>query len=338
VKIDATVSKVDPYSGGAGRLAADLESAGYDGVWVGETNHDPSLVLGDMARSTSRVDVGTAVMIAFARTPLLAAHTGYDMAGFSQGRFILGLGSQVKPHIERRYSMPWSHPAARMKEFVQALRAIWAGWHEGASLDFRGDYYTHNLMPPFFQPERHDWGPPPVFLAGVGERMTEVAGEVADGFFMHPFTTRRYLDEVTIPALKRGRSRSGARQDSLVIGGPSFVTVGRDEAEMESAWQGTKAQIAFYASTPAYRPVLDLHGWGDLQTELTKRSKTGRWSDMAELITDEIVSEFSVIGDPATVGQGLQAKLAGIADRVSLYTPYPLAPGLLGDLLDSLRA
>jgi probable F420-dependent oxidoreductase len=337
MKIDTAIGKAASGPAEAGQEAAELEEAGYDGIWTGETNHDPAVLLTEMIRQTHRAAVGTAVMIAFARTPMLAAHTGYDLAAYSEGRFILGLGSQIKAHIERRYSMPWSRPAARMREYVLAVRSIWASWHEGTPLRFDGEFYTHTLMPPFFQPQRHEWGPPPVYLAGVGQGMTEVAGEVADGFFIHPFTTRRYIDEVTVPALDRGRTKAGLSMEGFTIGGPAFVTVGRDEDEMRIALDGTKAQIAFYGSTPAYRPVLDLHGWGDLQTELTALSKEGRWSDMPNLITDDMVNEISVVGDPGTVATALTRKLGGIADRVSLYTPYAVAPGLLGELIEALH-
>src|SRR4051794_3144251 len=233
------------------------EAAGYAGLWTGETMHDPFLQIVQGAEVTERVTLGTSIAIAFGRTPMTLATTGYDLARYSKGRFVLGLGSQVKPHIERRFSMPWSHPAPRMREFVLALRAIWASWQDGTKLDFRGDFYTHTLMTPFFAPPPHEYGPPPVFVAGVGELMTEAAGEVADGFFVHPFGTTRYFDEVTRPALERGRAKAGASLDGFDICGPSFVTVGRDEAEMAAAVKGTKAQTAFYASTPAYRGVLD---------------------------------------------------------------------------------
>jgi len=243
--------------------AAALEAEGYDGVWVGETKHEPFLQLLQAAEATERVTLGTSIAIAFGRTPLTMAHVGFDMAQYAQGRFVLGLGSQVKPHIERRFSMPWSHPAARMREFVLGMRAIWATWQDGVKLDFQGEFYTHTLMTPFFSPEPHDFGPPPVYLAGVGERMTEVAGEVCDGFFVHPFTTRRYMDEVTLPALERGRAKSD--RPDFVVNGPSFVAIGRDETELADAIRGTKEQIAFYASTPAYRGVLELHDRGELQ-------------------------------------------------------------------------
>lgn len=338
LQLDTAIDRSAADPGAAGDSAAVLEEAGYDGIWTGETNHDPGLLLAEMVRRTGHATVGSAVIIAFARTPMLAAHTGYDLAAYSRGRFVLGLGSQVKAHVQRRYSMPWSHPAARMREFVAAMRAVWASWEDGSELRFEGDFYTHTLMPPFFRPEPHKWGPPPLYLAGVGQLMTEVAGEVADGLFLHPFTTRRYIEEVTLPALERGRARSGHGLDGFVVGGPSFVTVGRTEEEMRVAVEGTRAQIAFYASTPAYRPVLDLHGWGDLQTELTALSRAGRWAEMSGLVTDEMLAAITVTGDPPTVARQMLAKMGGVADRISLYTPYEVAPGLLEDLLRELRS
>jgi probable F420-dependent oxidoreductase len=335
MKIDSGLGK----DIGSTRLdAAAIEDAGYDGMWVGETMHEPFLQCLQAAEATERVTVGTSIAIAFARTPMTLANVGFDLARYSRGRFVLGLGSQVKPHIERRFSMPWSHPAPRMRELVLALRAIWSCWQDGTPLSFRGDFYTHTLMTPFFSPPAHEWGPPPVYLAGVGALMTEVAGEVADGFFVHPFTTRRYLDEVTLPALRRGREKSGAGMDGFTVCGPSFITVGRDEKEMDAAVRGTKGQIAFYASTPAYRGVLDLHGWGDVQPELTALTKQGRWAEMGELITDEMLHTFSVVGTPQEVGAGVREKLAGRLDRVSIYTTYEADPGLFPPLVDALRA
>jgi probable F420-dependent oxidoreductase len=284
--------------------------------------------------ATESITIGTSIAIGFARSPMTLAASGYDLARYSKGRFVLGLGSQIKPHIERRFSMPWSHPAARMRELILAMRAIWATWQDGAKLDFRGDFYTHTLMTPFFTPEPHAYGPPPVFLAAVGEKMTEVAGEVADGFFVHPFTTMRYLEQVTVPALLRGRASGGKNGlDGFVINGPSFVTVGRTEKEMATAVQGTKARIAFYGSTPAYRQVLELHGWGDVQDELNALSKQGRWDDMANVITDEMLHEFSVVGTPAEVGPKLVAKIGKVFERASFYGAYEAEPSLWSELL-----
>ena len=335
MKIDASLSgKVE----GTGPLAAELEAAGYDGLWTGEARHEPFMQLLHAADATERVTLGTAVAIAFARTPMTVAGAAYDLALYSRGRFILGLGSQVQPHITRRFSMPWSHPAARMREFVAALRAIWATWQDGAPLDFSGDFYTHTLMTPFFSPPAHEFGPPPVFLAAVGERMTEVAGEVCDGMFFHPFTTERYLTSVTLPALARGRQRSShTGMDGFTVAGPAFICTGRDEEEMAAAVNGTKNQIAFYASTPAYRPVLELHGWGELQTELNRLSRQGRWSAMGEAITEDILHAFAVVGTPDAVGKGLAARWGAVADRVTLYANWDASEDLLAEVMQAAR-
>jgi probable F420-dependent oxidoreductase len=305
---------------------------------VSEAGYDPFLQVLQAVEATNRATVGTAIAVAFGRTPLTVAHTAYDLAHYSQGRFVLGLGSQVRPHIERRFSMPWSRPAARMREFVLALRALWSAWHDGERLAFDGEFYTHTLMTPFFSPEAHSFGPPPVFLAGVGERMTEVAGEVCDGFFVHPFTTRAYFDEVTRPALMRGRHAAGASDlDGFVVAGPTFVVTGRDEQELADALRGTKEQIAFYASTPSYRAVLELHDRPELGPELTKRSKEGRWSELADLIDDELLHEFAVVGEPAAVGKAVVARWGDVYDRVSLYTNYRIDHGVALEVCAAIR-
>src|SRR5262245_20419839 len=251
-----------------GTEAKEREEAGYSGIWTAETSHDPFLPLVLAAEHTDRVELGTSIAVAFARNPMLLANLGYDLQAYSQGRFILGLGSQIKPHITKRFSMPWSHRAARMRELILAVRAIWDCWNDGTKLDFRGDFYTHTLMTPFFNPGPNPHGNAKIFLAGVGERMTEVAGETCDGFLCHGFTTERYLREVTIPAPERGLDQSGRSLADIEISGPAFVVTGTTEEEMAASAQGVRQQIAFYGSTPAYRGVLDLHGWGDLQTEL----------------------------------------------------------------------
>ena len=229
--------------------------------------------------------------MAFARNPMTLAQTAWDLQAASDGRFVLGLGSQIKPHITRRFSMPWSHPAARMREMIQAIRAIWACWNDGTKLDFRGEFYTHTLMTPFFNPGPNPHGDARIFLAGVGELMTEVAGEVADGFICHGFTT------APLPARRsrcrrwrRGRAKAGKTMEGFELTGPMFVVTGRDEDEMAKAATGVRGQIAFYGSTPAYRKVLDLHGWGDLQDELNRLSKEGRWGEMGTLIDDDMLT------------------------------------------------
>ncbi len=286
---------------GAGAKAAELEAAGYSGAWTAETSHDPFLPLLLAAEHTTEIELGTSIAVAFARNPMTLANLAWDLQAYSKGRFVLGLGSQIKPHITKRFSMPWSQPAARMRELVLAIRAIWDSWLTGGRLEFRGDFYTHTLMTPFFAPNAADldgFGVPKVFLAGVGERMTEVAGEVADGFLCHGFTTEKYLREVSIPALERGRDKAGTTMDGFEIAGSTFVVTGADDAELAAAATGTRQQIAFYGSTPAYRPVLELHGWGGLQDELNALSKHGKWTEMGDLIDDEILNTFAVVGRP----------------------------------------
>src|SRR5688500_11559914 len=227
--------KVDGAIGGlehVGATAAAQEARGYDGLWSAETSHDPFFPLLLAAAETEKIELGTGIAVAFARNPMTLAQTAWDLQAASKGRFILGLGSQIKPHITKRFSMPWSHPAARMREMIMALHAIWDCWQEGSKLEFRGDFYTHTLMTPFFNPGPNPYGKPKVFLAAVGERMTEVAGEVADGMLCHGFTTERYLREVTIPALERGLARSGRSMDDIELSGPAFVVTGANEQEM----------------------------------------------------------------------------------------------------------
>jgi probable F420-dependent oxidoreductase len=318
--------------------AKEREEAGYSGVWTAETSHDPFLPLLLAAEDTEHVELGTSIAVAFARNPMLLANTGYDLQAYSKGRFILGLGSQIKPHITKRFSMPWSHPAPRMREMILAIRAIWDCWNNGTKLDFRGDFYTHTLMTPFFNPGPNPYGTPKIFLAGVGEMMTEVAGEVADGFLCHGFTTERYLREVTIPALERGRAKAGKTMEGFEIVGPSFVVTGTTENELADASKGTKQQIAFYGSTPAYKPVLELHGWGALQDELNTLSKQGKWVEMGELIDDEILTTFAVVGAPESIGPELHSRYGDCIQRISFYAPYRSDPDRWKKVLSDVKA
>lgn len=309
--------------------ARKAEEFGFSGIWTAETSHDPFLPLVLAAEHTERVELGTSIAVAFARNPMLLANIGWDLQAYSKGRFVLGLGSQIKPHIEKRFSMPWSKPAARMREMILAVRAIWDCWEHGTKLEFRGEFYKHTLMTPFFTPDAAEvqgFGPPKIFLAGVGELMTEVAGEVCDGFICHGFTTERYLREVTIPALARGRAKAGKTMEGFEIVGPSFVVSGGDEAQLETAAAGTRQQIAFYGSTPAYRGVLELHGWGGLQDELNTLSKQGKWVEMGRLIDDEILNTFAVVGEPEQIAPELHRRYGDVIQRISFYTPYETDP------------
>jgi len=323
---------------GAGKAARRAEDQGYDGVWSAETSHDPFLGLTLAAEHTERVKLGTGIAVAFARNPMTTANVAYDLQEFSQGRFMLGLGSQIKAHIEKRFSMPWSHPAPRMREFILAMRAIWACWQDGTRLQFEGDFYTHKLMTPFFNPGPHPYGVPAVFLAAVGELMTEVCGEVADGLLAHGFTTERYLREVTLPALDRGFAKSGRDRASFEISCPVFIVTGATDEERRSAADGTRRQIAFYGSTPAYRGVLDLHGWGDLQPQLNSLSKEGKWAEMGELIDDDVLGAFAVVAEPDDVPAEVLARFGGVIDRLSFYPPYQAPSEVVEHMLSGFKA
>jgi probable F420-dependent oxidoreductase len=323
----------------AGAAAREAEAAGYDGVWSVETSHDPFFPLLLAAEATSDIELGTGIAVAFARSPMNLAMIGNDLQAYSRGRLIMGLGSQIKPHITKRYSMNWSgKPAAQMRELVLAMRAIWDTWQNGTKLDFRGDHYTHTLMTPFFDPGPNEYGPPRVMLAGVGPLMTQVAGEVCDGFLCHAFTTESYFREVTMPALEKGMAKSGRSRADYEISGPGFIVTGTTEEEMAAATEGVKGQIAFYGSTPAYRGVLEQHGWGDLQDELNLLSKEGRWKEMGELIDDGMLEEFAVVGEPEEVAAKWTARWGGLVDRLSFYSPYKRDPARWAAVLEAFKA
>jgi probable F420-dependent oxidoreductase len=300
-----------------GAQAEELEALGYSGILTAETAHDPFFPLLVAAQHTQKIELMTSIAVAFARTPMVMANIGHDLNSASKGRFILGLGSQIKPHITKRFSMPWSNPAPRMREFILAMRAIWANWHEGLPLEFTGKYYTHTLMTPFFTPTDNEYGAPRVFLAAVGPLMTEVAGEVADGVIIHAFSTEKYIRETTLPAVERGLAKAGKSRKDFEISYPVFVVTGANEKELADAKVATRKQIAFYGSTPAYRPVLESIGVGELQDELNKMSKQGRWDEMGSLITDDILNAFAVVGEPQTIARQIKSRYGDIIDRTS---------------------
>ncbi len=334
MKVDGGIG-FDPS--GVVESARRAEASGYDGVWTAETAHDPFLPLVLAAEHTERLQLGTGIAVAFARNPMNLAMLANDLQTMSKGRFMLGLGSQIKPHIEKRFSMPWSHPAPRMRELVLAMRAIWASWSGSSRLAFRGEFYRHTLMTPMFDPGPNPYGNPKVFLAAVGERMTEVAGEVADGLLAHAFTTERYLREITGPALERGLSRAGKSRADVELSYPGMVVTGTTEAEWAAATKAVKVQLAFYGSTPAYRPVLELHGWGDLQDELNTLSKRGAWTEMARLIDDDMLNTFAVVGELDEIPGKVLERFGDIVDRFSFYAPYQLDPEQWRDVLAGFK-
>ena len=342
MRLDATLGS-DPTA--AARRAGQLEAAGFDGAWTSETNHDPFLPLVAAAEHTERIELGTNIAVAFARNPMTTAHLGWDLQLLSGGRFILGLGSQIKAHITRRFSMPWSRPAARMREYIEALHAIWDAWEGGRRLNFRGDFYKHTLTNPMFVPPPQPHRRPHVYLAAVGPLMTRTAGQVADGLLCHGFTTADYLRDVTLPALREGQADAGrpagAAQVSLLA-----MAVAADTPEaFEEQCRTMRMRIAFYGSTPAYRGVLEHHGWGEAQGELHTLSVQGRWAEMADVIDDEMLHTIAAVGTPAEAATILAERFGGLVDRLTPVTAWDDAPAGAGDipppgrlLLDGLRA
>jgi probable F420-dependent oxidoreductase len=317
-------------------IAARAESDGYDAIGATELQHDPFISLTVAARCTSTIQLGSSIAVAFARNPMTVAVSANDLQLLSQGRFTLGLGSQIKPHIERRFSMPWSHPAERMRDFVLAVRAIQHSWQTGEKLDYRGEFYQHTLMTPMFAPEPNPHGAPSIAVAAVGQRMTEVAGEVADGWLSHSFTTVRYLREVSLPALASGSEKAGRAAGSVEVSVPSFVAVGSDQAELDAAIRATRKQIAFYGSTPAYASVLELHGWRGVHETLNAASRRGEWDAMADAIDDDMLAAFAAVGTPAEVAAQLRERFTGLATRVAFAFSNPVAPELSGEIVAAL--
>jgi probable F420-dependent oxidoreductase len=335
VRVDgALVSQALPDVPAAAR---SLEARGYDGTYTFEGPHDPFLPLVLAAEATERLELMTAVAIAFARNPMILAAQAYDLQLLSEGRFHLGLGSQIKAHVERRFSMPWTSPAARMRELVLAIRAIWASWQDRVPLRFEGRHYTHTLMTPFFDPGPNPFGAARIWLGGVGPRMTQVAGEVADGFLVHPFCTQRSLLDVTLPALEAGRRRRDDPSTPIDVSLPVMVATGPDDASMATAIDAVRAQIAFYASTPAYRIVLDAHGWGDLQPRLQDRTRAGDWAGMAELVHDDLLDAVAIIAPPDEVAPAIDERYGSLLDRVAVNAPYALDPDVLQGVVTDLR-
>jgi len=319
MKLDASIGFATDLKDVPG-LAQAAEAIGFDAIWASETQHDPFLPLTQVAAGTSRLHCGTAVAIAFARSPLVVAHTAWDLAKQSDGRFMLGLGTQVQAHIERRFGMTWTPPVPRLREYVQAIRAVWTAWQTGGKLNFRGGEYKLTLMTPFFSPGPIDHPEVPIFIAGVGTPLCKLAGEVADGFHVHAYHTPKYLSEVVLPAIAAGAQKADRKREAIEIATMAFVALSENEIAAQ------RQQIAFYASTPSYRPVLDLHGWGQVGQELGSLAARGRWDEMPRLITDEMLETFVIIGSWDDIAAKLHARYDGLLDRVGLYRPF--VPGV----------
>lgn len=317
-------------------IAEQTEAGPFDGLWLTENRHDALLSLAIAAERTSRISIGSGVAIAFARTPMTVASAAWELHNFSGGRFILGLGSQVKAHVVNRFGMPFSEPAARMREFVDAVREIWRCWATGDRLRFEGRFYRHTLMTENFVPAG-TLPPPPIFLAAVGPLMTKVTGAVADGLLAHPFLTASYARECLLPGLAAGAAEAGRPASSIVTSGSVFVATGRDAAELAGAEEAVRTRIGFYGSTPAYRPVLDHLGIGDLQPRLNAMARDGRWAEMGAQVPDELYRQMAVHGLPDEVGAELHRRYGDVFDRLSVNAPYALAADIADEIARAFR-
>jgi probable F420-dependent oxidoreductase len=333
--IDGALLTTDP--GDTAQTARTIESQGLDGLLSFEGAHDPFVPLVVAAEHTTRLTLTTAIAIAFARNPMTCAYMANDLQLLSRGRFVLGLGTQIRPHIEKRFGQTWSKPNARMREFVRAIRAIFHAWETGERLDFRGAFYTHTLMTPFFSPGPNPYGRPKIALAGFGPSMIAVAGEVADGWIVHPLHSPSYVRAEAMPALEKGLAKSGRTRRDVEIASQTIVMMGDTDEQIATARMKAKGQIAFYGSTPAYRVMLEHHGWGHLQPELNAMSKQGRWMDMVGLVTDDMLDAIGVSGRPAAVGRRLRERNAW-ADRTHVVLYNETAPDAVVDLVRAFKA
>jgi len=307
-------------------LAEAAEVLGFDGIWTSETAHDAFLPLVLAAEHTRHLSLGTSIAVAFPRSPAILAYLAWDLARFSQGRFILGLGPQVKGHNERRLGVKWERPVAKMREIILAMRAFWDCWQHGTKLNYRGEFYKLTLMSPFFNPGPHDHPRIPVYIAGVNKLMCQLAGELCDGLHIHPLHTTGYIEEFALPHVLTGMQKSGRSRQEIELSTTVFV-VPTDDAEQALKYEAdARQQIAFYASTPSYRVVMDMHGWGAIAEQLSSLAARGKWADLPRLVTDQMMDAFVVTGSWAEIPAKIKAKYArGLLDRVSYY--FPFVPG-----------
>jgi probable F420-dependent oxidoreductase len=334
MKIDTMLSGLEGAAGHARRL----EELGADGAFTFEGPHDVFTPLILAAGTTTSLELATNVAIAFPRNPVQLAHQAYDLQLLSNGRFTLGLGTQIRAQVEKRYGAQFERPIARMRDLVAALRAIFATWETGDRLDYRGEFTSHTLMPPMFNPGPNPFGPPPIALGGLGPQMVRLAAEVADGLLVMPFNTGRHFAERTVPAIDEGVARGGRKASDLTVTGEVIVCCGRSDVELETARLAGRWLLSFYASTPSYRPVLEVEGWGDLQPELNALSKSGRWDEMPGMIDDTMLATIAAVGTPKEVAADIATRFGDRVDRVGFYTPYLVAEDTLGELIGELRA
>jgi probable F420-dependent oxidoreductase len=326
MKLDLAVR--DPDLNRVRESAAEAERLGYDGLWTQETQHEALLPLAVAATVTSRIQLGTAIAVAFPRSPMITAHAAWDLQRASKGRFILGLGSQVKAHIVHRFSLEFESPGPKLREYVLALRAIWESWQSGGKLEFAGEFYRFSLMTPFFNPGPIEHPRIPVFVAAVNPWMCRMAGEVCEGLHVHPFHSPKYIREIVKPAVEEGQKLTtegtgvAQRGTGFSYASSAFVIVGDTEQERAKRAEEVRQQIAFYASTRTYLPVLDAHGWSEASKHLHRKSLEGDWKGMAKLVTDEMLAEYATTGTFDDIGRKLRERYEGVLDRISLYQPY----------------
>jgi probable F420-dependent oxidoreductase len=306
----------------AGNIAQKVEAAGFAGLWTAETAHNPFLPLTHAAAATQRISLGTAIAVAFPRSPMITANIAWDLAEQSKGRFILGLGTQVKPHITKRFSTEWSAPMPRMREYIESLRAIWNTWQNGVPLRYTGEHYRFTLMTPFFAPDPMPYVEIPIYIAGVNEALCRLAGEACQGFHVHAFHTARYLKELIIPNIEAGAQRAGRTRADVKLTCAIFVVTGRNDEEARNNAIMAKSQIAFYASTPSYASVMEMHGWQEVAARLNAMSREGRWAEMWQEISDEMLNEIAVVAPPDELPYKLKERYEGLLDRVGYYYPY----------------
>jgi probable F420-dependent oxidoreductase len=319
-------------------LAAELEGLGFDGLYTAEGPHEPFFPLALAAEHTRRATLYTNIAVAFARSPMDLAQTANDLQLASSGRFVLGVGSQIRPHIEHRFSMPWRRPVERLRELVLAVRAIHRSWNERVPLQVRGEHYTHTLMTPFFDPGPNPFGAPPVWVAGLGPRMTRMAAEVGDGLLVHPFHSGRFVREQVATAVGAGLADAQRSRDTFTVAAVPIVCTGLTDEQQAVAVAGVRHLLAFYGSTPAYRVALEPHGWGDLQPELNRLTKAGRWDELDRLVDDEVLSTLAVCGRPGEIGPLVEERYGGLVDRVGLSMPYDVSTETLAAIVASFDA
>lgn len=310
---------------GAGESAAQARELGFDGFFSAETQYDPFLPLAFAGKAAPELELGTAISVAFPRSPMVTAMTAWDLARLSKGKFTLGLGTQVRGHITRRFSTEWSSPGPRLKDYILSMRAIWDTWQNSTPLDYDGEFYQFSLMTPFFNPGPIPNPDIPVFIAGVGPYLSSLAGEICQGFHVHPFHTIAYLDQELLPNIASGAEGAGRSLDDVVRATTVFVMTGRDDSEVEQSMGPVRQQIAFYASTPSYRPVLEASGW-DFGPQLHAMSKRGEWAEMAEVVPDEVLFEIGIAAHVDKLGKAILDRYEDRIQRIGLYT--------IGSILD----